>query len=63
MEDKLALFFFNFFIPATLGFGSLCGVLNATGKERPYTILILFPLFVICAYYLYKNTLKLFKSK
>ena len=62
MEDKCGLFFFKFLIPFALGGASLCGILTATGKERAATILLLFPLFAICVYYLYINTLELFRN-
>lgn len=62
MEDKLALFFFNFFIPATLGFGSLYIWTTLHGDERANSAFILLSLSAICMHYLYKNTLELFKN-
>ena len=62
MDDKLALFFFDFFIPATIGVGSLYLWTNLHGDERANSAFILLPLFAICMHYLYKNTLELFKN-
>lgn len=61
--DKLGIIFFNFIVPFITSFGTLYCMSTLHGEKRGYSIIILTPLIVVSLYYLYKNTVELFKSK
>ena len=62
MEDKLALFFFNFFIPAIVGFSFLYSITTLQGDDKANAIILVVPLVIICMGYLYKNVRGIFKK-
>lgn len=62
MEDKLALFFFNFIIPAIVGFSFLYSITTLQGDDKANAIILVSPLVIICMGYFYKNVRGLFKN-
>lgn len=63
MDDKISEFFFDIFLPILVGCGSLYIWTTLHGDERANSAFILISLFFVCMHCLYKNMLKLFKSK
>lgn len=62
MVDKISEFFFDILLPIIVGCGSLYLRSIVHGRAKAAATFILIPLFFICMYYLYKNTIELFKN-